>query len=225
MIALRKRFLAAQDAVSPTLRFDEKQRSHSPSALAAARPITPVGEDEGTPSFAAAPPKSTKLSSTTDNQQLGLFASSARGNQVEGPNQAEKDEPGVAPENLVALQPPPTPPSFRFELLNQWECEVTAVDSDGDSFDAVMTDLTNQKRAEETATFYLSDVSESDKRFVEPGYIFYLSVGYDISMSGQKRRASDIRFRRLPAWTRSEIQKNNQRAESVRALFAHTEKS
>lgn len=100
------------------------------------------------------------------------------------------------------LFPRPPDPDYRFQLLQQWECVVRSVGTH--EFVAVLYDLTDRLKAEEEATFPLDDVPPSDLPFLEPGAVFYWSIGYRTSSTGQKDRVSQIRFRRLPTWTASE---------------------
>lgn len=104
---------------------------------------------------------------------------------------------------VVPRRPHPRrPPDYRLQLLQQWECVVRSVSTD--DLVAVLYDLTDLSRSEEEATFPLEEVSDSDRAFVEPGAVFYWSIGYRTSSTGQKERVSQIRFRRLPTWTAGE---------------------
>ena len=109
-----------------------------------------------------------------------------------------------AASRIVELPPRPQPES-RFQLLQLFECTVIAV-TEG-AFTAVLRDQTASARAEsdEEATFDLSDVADGDVRLVVPGAVFYWYIGYRIAAWGQKSRVSELRFRRLPAWSRSDL--------------------
>lgn len=111
--------------------------------------------------------------------------------------------PEKPPDSRIVPMPLVSPPDYRFQLLQQWEGLVSSV-SDRD-FTAVLRDLSNPSQPDEEATFSLEETSEQDKGLVVPGAIFYWVIGYRTSASGQKTRSSDLRFRRLPVWTRSEI--------------------
>jgi hypothetical protein len=101
----------------------------------------------------------------------------------------------------------------RFRLLQQWEGTVLeATDSD---FVAIVTDLTESHRPEEEVTMSLEEVPEADLPLVRPGAVFYWSIGYRTVASGQTERVSSIRFRRLPAWSRSEIESARREAKAI----------
>jgi hypothetical protein len=87
-----------------------------------------------------------------------------------------------------------------------------------DSFRARLVDLARQAPDEE-AEIYLSEVSDDDKSLVEPGAIFYWSIGYYTDKSGQRRRSSLIRFRRLPTWSRREIEEAQREAREAAKIL------
>jgi hypothetical protein len=72
---------------------------------------------------------------------------------------------------------------------------------------------------DEEAEIPLEEISEEDQALVQPGAIFYWSIGYLDSRGGQRIRASVIRFRRLPAWTTEELQAARRKAASMRELL------
>ena len=84
----------------------------------------------------------------------------------------------------------------------RWEGVVLRVESD--VFRARLVDLDRQTPDEE-AEVYLSEVSDDDRVLVEPGAVFYWSIGYYTDRTGQRMRRSLVRFRRLPAWTKREL--------------------
>lgn len=109
----------------------------------------------------------------------------------------------------------------RFELLQKWEGSVLRVEEG--TFVARLTDLTDPTRPDEEATFDLREVSDADAPLLEPGAVFYLCIGYDVSVAGQKTRAAQFRFRRLPAWSRAAIARIEARTAEVLDVFAHFE--
>jgi hypothetical protein len=58
---------------------------------------------------------------------------------------------------------------------------------------------------DEEAEFSYNKITEDDIELIKPGAVFYWAIGYNHSGTGQKRRFSDIRFRRLPVWNNKEI--------------------
>ena len=111
------------------------------------------------------------------------------------------------------LRPITEPLEDNFVSLQKWEGTVIEVMKD--SFIARLQDLT-QEGPDEEAEFSIEEVSEDDKHLVEPGAIFYWNIGYHDSRSGQRRRSSIIRFRRLPAWTKEDIETAKREAKFTR---------
>lgn len=104
-----------------------------------------------------------------------------------------------------------------FSALQEWEGYVLTVDKE--TFTARLVDLTQQGTIEEEADFPLEDVSDDEQKLVEPGAVFRWSIGYQRSLGGNKRRVSQIVFRRLPRWTRRELEDNRKRASELGALI------
>lgn len=90
-----------------------------------------------------------------------------------------------------------------FISLQKWEGIVLEVKKG--YFLARLIDLTHEGPDEE-AELPMEEVTEQDKALVKPGAIFYWNIGYLDMRSGQRIRASVIRFRRLPKWSREEIE-------------------
>ncbi len=97
----------------------------------------------------------------------------------------------------------------RFIVLQSWEGCVLSVGSD--SFVARLVDP-KHIRPDEEAEFDLGELTEDDRSLLESGAIFYWSIGYYDNSSGQRMRASEIRFRRLPTWTREELEEAKEHA-------------
>jgi hypothetical protein len=96
----------------------------------------------------------------------------------------------------------PAPPTAQFISLQRWEGAV--VERVEHEFLARLHDLT-ASGPEEEATLLMDDVSADDRVLVQPGAVFYLNIGYYISLTGQRIRGTTIRFRRLPSWTADEV--------------------
>jgi len=90
-----------------------------------------------------------------------------------------------------------------FRSLQKWEGVV--LDIQDDVFLARLVDLGGLGPDEE-AEIYREEVSRDDLDLLEPGAVFYWNIGYRTSPAGQRTRASEIRFRRLPVWTAEEIE-------------------
>lgn len=104
----------------------------------------------------------------------------------------------------------------RFDLRQQWEG--TIVDVGADSFTVTLKDLTDPSNSEESAELFLEDIGESDRDLVEPGAVFYWSVGYEDTSRGRERK-SIIRFRRLPGWSRQEMDAVKAKTDELSSYF------
>jgi hypothetical protein len=87
--------------------------------------------------------------------------------------------------------------------LGKWEGYV--IDSYDNFFLARITDLKEEHGDEEVEIFF-DEISDDERKLVRPGAIFYWSIGYE-KEKGTVKRSSIIRFRRLPKWTKSDIDK------------------
>jgi len=88
----------------------------------------------------------------------------------------------------------------------------------GDYFTARLTDLIKDA-VDEVADFPFDEISDDDRALLEVGAVFYWNIGFRLLPSGQKERSSLIRFRRLPAWHRTEIQKAYKEADELADFF------
>jgi hypothetical protein len=106
------------------------------------------------------------------------------------------------------------PPALSLQPLQEWEGHVTGISSD--KFSARLTDVTAGKQVEEeSAEFPIEDLSDDDRDLLEIGATFRWVIGYLRSSSGTKRRVSQITFRRLPTWTKADLDHATKRAEQL----------
>jgi hypothetical protein len=120
------------------------------------------------------------------------------------------------------------PPSFRFQrweenfiTLARWEGRVLEVTES--SLIAALIDELDHESPEEEARIPIDEISPADLELVKPGALFYWSIGYRLSGSGQRFRESVIRFRRLPRWSIEEIEHARRRVESSPLRFERAE--
>jgi hypothetical protein len=114
--------------------------------------------------------------------------------------QGQEPRPKISP--FIPLDRNP-PPLRRFELLQAFEATVLEVSAD--SFWAELHDLSNPSNPPETVELPLSEISKPDQSLLQPGSIFYWSIGYETSPTGQIRRISEIRLRRTPEWSQQTL--------------------
>ena len=103
----------------------------------------------------------------------------------------------------------------RFIDLQKWEGIV--LDVSKNSFIGRLIDLTHDDQDSE-AEFSFEEVHHEDKPLLTPGAIFYWTIGYKEDR-GQRIRASMIRFRRLPARQKEEIEAAKEDAQNTRDLL------
>ena len=104
----------------------------------------------------------------------------------------------------------------RFVPLQKWEGTVLQVLED--SFFARLVDLTSSG-VDEEAEFPVEEVSDADRPLIMPGAVFYWNIGYIDNISGQRTRASVIRFRRLPVWRPEELERTERKAQHISDLL------
>lgn len=100
----------------------------------------------------------------------------------------------------------------RFIPLQKWEGVVLEVGPE--TFSARLADLTRSS-PEEEAEFPVDEISNADWALLQPGGVFYWTIGYSNDRFGQRKRESRIRFRRLPAWTAEEIEGARREADDI----------
>ena len=104
----------------------------------------------------------------------------------------------------------------KFTALQKWEGFV--LDVGEETFTARLVDLKNQG-IEEEAEIYITEVTEEDHPLLKPGAVFYWSIGHFDHYSGQRFNTGMIRFRRLPGFSRQEIDLAQEKAQEIRRLF------
>jgi hypothetical protein len=115
--------------------------------------------------------------------------------------------------HLVRRHPPSRAHS---QALQEWEG--TVLDRRADSILVRLVDKTNGG-SEEEAEILLTELSPHDLPLVRSGAVFYWTIGYRDSVTGQRTRESSIVFRRLPAWTDSELAALRKKVRRQGALF------
>ncbi len=118
---------------------------------------------------------------------------------------------------IVIFPKPEFSTASRSELLQQWEGTVVEVDKA--RMKVTLRSLTSPESPEEHAMIELDEVPDADLPLVDVGAVFYWSIGYRVEPHGQKRTESSIRFRRLPAWTSTEIERASRLASKFDDLF------
>lgn len=98
----------------------------------------------------------------------------------------------------------------KFLALHEWEGIVLELQED--TFTARLTDVTDRQQQPEEGDFLIEDIRSDDLKLLREGAVFRWVVGYEIKKRGEKRRSSQIIFRRLPQWTKREIEEADREA-------------
>lgn len=99
--------------------------------------------------------------------------------------------------------------------LEVWEGTVVHVEKD---FMEVSLDSKTHQVAKHLAEIDFELVVPQDRDLVKPGAVFYLSF-YEKRVNGSMRYAKELRFRRLPSWSASQIARINAEAEVLLKKF------
>jgi len=99
-------------------------------------------------------------------------------------------------------------PKSSFVAIAEWEGNVVDIGENG--FTAQLVTKTESNIAQTFATqetdFQFDDLDEDDRDLVQKGALFRWVIGYSISPSGGRIRGSRVKFRRLPAYTKRELE-------------------
>lgn len=104
------------------------------------------------------------------------------------------------------------------KVLQKWECVVKSFDDK--VILASAHDLVETNSATEEIEIDLESIPEADRELISKGAVFYWHIGYFKNSKGTVVRGSSFRFRRLPAWTKREIEDADVQAEELSKLFA-----
>ena len=139
---------------------------------------------------------------------------------VQDPNASS--EPSSEPlrfrskDGIVLFPPKSTQAQDDFIAIQKWEGYVSHLGED--TFEATLVCLKGEG-PDQYAEIFFEDVSDDDRALISIGAVFYWTIGYLEKPSGQRLRASLIRFRRLPVWTRRELANAEIRAKELESLF------
>ncbi|NOX62147.1 MAG: hypothetical protein GXP42_09420 [Chloroflexi bacterium] len=105
--------------------------------------------------------------------------------------------------------------SDSFKAIQKWEGYVIEVYED--TFLARLIPIVGEG-TDQNAEIYIEEVEPADRVLIEPGAVFYWSIGYLDKPSG-RHRDSYIRFRRLPAWSQRELDAAKRKANRLKELL------
>lgn len=102
--------------------------------------------------------------------------------------------------------------------LQKWVGLIKSVDLDNHIFNAKLINKTNAGY-DEYAEINFDEITEEDIELIEPGAVFYWTIGYHHNHNGQRTRFSQIRFRRLPNWDDDKIKAAKENANELAILI------
>ena len=84
---------------------------------------------------------------------------------------------------------------------------------------ARISDITDPSRPDEDIVFDINEIDERELHLVELGAQFYWHIDYKQGHKISRQRFSIIRFRRLPQWTKDELESSKKTAEEYAKFF------
>lgn len=102
--------------------------------------------------------------------------------------------------------------------LQTWEGRVLYVDHEQKAMDVMLVDKSG-RLPDHNARMSLEWVTDQDQELVKQGAIFYLML-YKEKNRGSLKNSQELRFRRLPNWSRSQITKIHCEAEKLLPFFS-----
>lgn len=112
---------------------------------------------------------------------------------------------------------PPGPPDVRTKLLQHWECIVLRVNNG--CIECEMHDLTREGSPVEFAELELALFNHFDRELLQPGAVFYWSVGYKTKRTGQVEGFYQLRVRRVSPLSRQKKLEIERKAARLSELF------
>lgn len=103
-------------------------------------------------------------------------------------------------------------PREKLLALQSWEGTVLEVEDD--ALVARLVDVAGEHPDEEVS-LSTEELCDFDLELLEPGAILYWTIGYRYQLGGARERVSRIRLRRLPAWTKHQLDEARERAAAL----------
>ncbi len=107
----------------------------------------------------------------------------------------------------------------QIEVIKQkWNGVV--VDYDDQEMTARLEDLTDPKNPDEIVVLSIEEIDKGDQALIQNGAVFLWHIGYRQGSRYPRERFSKISFRRLPKWTKEEIQDAEKLAKEYSDFFS-----
>ncbi|MBI1211870.1 MAG: hypothetical protein GC190_10440 [Alphaproteobacteria bacterium] len=124
-------------------------------------------------------------------------------------------DPDALPNDLPARLASRDPYVAGFQASNEWDGYVSAIGET--TFEVELVDLRDPTGGRIKAEIPIEELDEDARKRLAIGQVLRWVVGYEITRSGQKKRASIILIRRLPRWTKNEIKSAQSEARTTAA--------
>ena len=122
------------------------------------------------------------------------------------------------PAKVVYIPKPRHHPASTFHALQEWEGYVTEINDT--EFTANLIDIsTGESYEKNEADIPIDEISEEDASKMQVGSIFRWVIGYELTVSGTKKRVSHIVFRNLPAVTKADLREGEEWARKIMEAF------
>jgi len=106
----------------------------------------------------------------------------------------------------------------RFEIIQQWEGHIEELDDKLKVFRTRLIDLTSGGTDEYTE-FPYDEVDQDDYDLMKEGAIFYYTIGKVQLSSGQIKKDSFLKFKRLPRITQADLDSFKKQADNLYSRF------
>jgi hypothetical protein len=124
----------------------------------------------------------------------------------------------LPPRGPVIVRRPVPPIREKERLIQHWEG--TVVSTTRKTFVAQLSDVMHPDMPALRVTLDTDEVSDDDLPLIRPGAIFDWTISHQTRVHGQKDTLVRIRFRRLPAWSKRDLQRVREDARRYDELFA-----
>jgi hypothetical protein len=121
---------------------------------------------------------------------------------------------------IINVQAPTIDMNTRFVSLEDWEGQVLEISEDKSTFVSGLINLASGERIDtDEAVFAFEDVQPFQRDLVRPGAFFQWSVGWRY-IGKSREKSSRLSFRRLPAWTKAELDALDKKAADFADLIS-----
>lgn len=180
-----------------------------PQGLTRERISDPLGE------FLARRWRATFIDQRIAGERQTLTGVAERGHGVRSATEQTAVRPHIADPLLPFVPVPGADPQTVTRFITLQKYEGTVLKVEGDGFIARIVDPAKLDE-DFDAEFAVEEVTPSDRHLLAPGAVFYWNLGY-LDRPAGRLRASDLRMRRLPAWSQDELKAARTRAEALAA--------